>query len=370
MLRPETGFLTALLRWILLLLLVSAQASAGIFSNQKCRMKVSFTGYDREETLTNFPILIVLNNSIDSFNYSSFLDLAGGSDLRFSDANQSAELNYEIEKWDTTGSSYIWVQVPSLSSSNDCIWLFWGGSSYTNPPACTTNGATWANGYAGIWHMNPGNTDSSVNRNDGTTVNDPADIQSAVISGGKDFNGINYISCSNAPSLNITGSITVSAWVYWRSGKGFIAKEYQSNSGYAAEIDDGSGKIRWYTWGPTTNSDMRSTSKFPTNSWHHLALVYEHENGIKNIYYDGILDSTTNASGNITQNTDPFHMGFSKLTGDGSQYLNGMLDEMRLSNITRSSNWLWACSMSQGVNSRFNTYGRVTHNAGTVIVIR
>jgi len=357
---------------ILLCFLFAAQAHAGIFYNQACRMKVSFPGYDRNETLTNFPVLAVFHSGIENFNYDSFIDPAGGTDLRFSDSNMTDELNYEIEEWNTNGNSYIWVQVPALSSSNNCIWAFWGESSYKTPPACTSNGSTWSAGYAGVWHLGTNNIDSTSNRNNSNPSGNPANVSTAVIAGGMDLNlptPTNYVSCNDSPSLNITGSVTVSTWIYWRSGRSLMAKEYQSNAGYAAEIDDGAGKIRWYTWG-LDGFDIRSNDSFPKNGWHHLALVYDKENGRKNIYFDGILNTTTNASGNITTNTDPFYMGFSKLTGDVSYYYNGMLDEMRLSNVARSSNWLWACFMNQISNSSFNCYGRVMYPQGTVIIIR
>ena len=70
------------------------------------RMKITFSGYNRAETLTNFPALVVLSESITNFVYGDFL-APGDADLRFTDATGTADLNYEIEKWDTGGNSYV-----------------------------------------------------------------------------------------------------------------------------------------------------------------------------------------------------------------------------------------------------------------------
>jgi hypothetical protein len=44
---------------------------------------------------------------------------------------------------------------------------------------------------------------------------------------------------------------------------------------------------------------------------------------------------------------------------------NGLVDEARISNISRSSNWVWACWMNQGSNSVFNSYGPAQTSGST-----
>ena len=75
------------------------------------RMMVSFSGYNRSETLTNFPALVVLSTNISGFSYRQFAS-TNGYDLCFSPSDGSTNLNYEIEKWNTNGNSCVWVQVP------------------------------------------------------------------------------------------------------------------------------------------------------------------------------------------------------------------------------------------------------------------
>ena len=41
-------------------------------------------------------------------------------------------LDYEIEAWNSNGTSYVWVRVPELVDSNTCIWATWGDGDESN----------------------------------------------------------------------------------------------------------------------------------------------------------------------------------------------------------------------------------------------
>ena len=86
----------------------------GIFDDWNGRMKVTFP-LDLSATLTNFPALLVLNTNTPGFRYADFKAADGKADLRFTASDEITELNYEVEKWDTNGDSFVWVQVPELS---------------------------------------------------------------------------------------------------------------------------------------------------------------------------------------------------------------------------------------------------------------
>src|SRR5262249_42738177 len=116
------------------------------------RMKISFAGYNRPETLVNFPVLVNLGTNLPGFSYRQFASPSGG-DLRFADASGLTALPHEIDEWNTNGVSHIWVQVPSLSDTNDFIWAYWGNPLDNQAPASTTNGTVWSAGYQLVWHL-------------------------------------------------------------------------------------------------------------------------------------------------------------------------------------------------------------------------
>ena len=49
---------------------------------RECKMKITFSGYNKPETLTNFPALVIFNTNLANFAYGQFAS-ANGYDLRF-----------------------------------------------------------------------------------------------------------------------------------------------------------------------------------------------------------------------------------------------------------------------------------------------
>ena len=170
------------------------------------QMKITFAGYtNRTEALTNFPVLVVFSNNVDNsgFHYGYFVK-ADGTDLRFGvDARPPTNsLPYGTGSWDPNGVSYVWVQVPVIpANGTGAIWVNWGNTAASNRLACTTNGAVWANGCVGVWHMNQTNAvDSTANRCNGA-ANNNADT-AGQIGGGQSFNGSSaYVNLGNSAAF-------------------------------------------------------------------------------------------------------------------------------------------------------------------------
>ncbi|KKS21017.1 MAG: hypothetical protein UU80_C0036G0004, partial [candidate division WWE3 bacterium GW2011_GWA1_41_8] len=74
------------------------------------RRKVTFNNSASAVDLTNFPVLVKLNS--DRIDYSKTQGY--GQDIRFTDSDGNTPLSYEIEKWDETGESIVWVKVPNI----------------------------------------------------------------------------------------------------------------------------------------------------------------------------------------------------------------------------------------------------------------
>ena len=73
----------------------------------------SVSGYKGSETLENFPVLVRLStNSPAGFDYNHCA--ANGADVYFTDASNNV-LAHEIDTWDTSGESLIWVKIPSVT---------------------------------------------------------------------------------------------------------------------------------------------------------------------------------------------------------------------------------------------------------------
>jgi len=75
--------------------------------------------------LVDYQVRTELNSS--NFNYSHANTT--GQDLRFINSTNE-EIDYWIESWNTSGSSYVWVEVPGLEDGiNTTIYMYYGDSS-------------------------------------------------------------------------------------------------------------------------------------------------------------------------------------------------------------------------------------------------
>jgi hypothetical protein len=123
-------------------------SDAGVALTFSHRMKLSFTGADIAAPLDNFPILVKLDSS--RFDYSLTRD--HGEDVRFLDTDEHSSLPYEIERWDESGTSLVWVRVPSLSphaGEADYIWMYFGNA---NAPDGQSGDLVWSE-YESVYHL-------------------------------------------------------------------------------------------------------------------------------------------------------------------------------------------------------------------------
>ncbi|MDI6773972.1 MAG: DUF2341 domain-containing protein [Verrucomicrobiota bacterium] len=320
-----------------------------------CRMMISFTNYNRAEPLTNFPALVTLGANLTGFGYTQFVSSAGG-DLRFTDATTSSALNYEVENWTTNTNSYVWVQVPVFT--NNChIWAYWGNPVATNPPACTTNGATWDTYYKGVWHMAQTNAlDSTTNRHHGQAQGSVTLVSTGLVDGANEFDAdVDYVAVADSADFTLSGDYTVSALIlshaladweifmgtYCNLGLGFVFG-LRDNVNNTLSFRDSAG------W-------QLSTLAIPDWEWKYVAYTRQGTNGI--FFVDGTNAATIATAAAGTDGKDLY------LGGGGAGYpaykFDGLIDEARISWCRRSTNWIWAECRNMASNSWFNSYSTV-----------
>jgi len=317
---------------------------AADFSTWTNAMAFRFTGYTPPggvTTLTNFPALVILSTNLPGFRYTDFY--GANADLRFTDSTMVNELNYQVEKWDTNGSSYVWVQVPQLTDSNTQIFAFWGRSGQSTP-AYTTNGATWANGYVAVWHMSETNAlDSTSHRynciSHGNT-NAPG-----LADGAQGFNSTNtYLTMTPVSAAN---AVTIEAWVKHTTLPGAIQR-YVSLGAEAAVIRHaGNGQLHFYmVTDPATNyCHLTADNALVTGVWYHVAGTWD--GATQRLYKNGSNLTSATPTGTMRS----FNNG--QLSLNSAEPMDGLLDEVRLSSVARSSNWLWASWLNMASNSAF-----------------
>ena len=119
---------------------------------------LSATGYSGTETLTGFPALVKLSASNDAYGFSYSDCVNGKDDLWFEDADGNV-IPHEVDTWNASGDSYVWVRIPNLDSSSEIV-MHWGATP-TAEQMTTEN--VWT-GYVGVWHMNETGTNAEPDK--------------------------------------------------------------------------------------------------------------------------------------------------------------------------------------------------------------
>ena len=143
-------------------------------------------GYTGSEALSGFPVLVrIAENSPQGFSYDDLQSKFTGDDIAFVDMT-GAGIPFEIDTWNTNGTSLVWVRLPSMTNGTQFV-MCWGSAS-SGKIVCPDN--PWSD-YAGVWHMgDPGDgvtnvLDSTANHLDGTTVASSKSVPAGKIGGAR-----------------------------------------------------------------------------------------------------------------------------------------------------------------------------------------
>jgi alpha-tubulin suppressor-like RCC1 family protein len=308
-------------------------------SLDKC-MNITITN-SGAETLTNFPAYINLTYDSDM--------LPDFTDIRFYDAgcsNGGTAMDYEIENYTASSRAHIWARIPSLPSTGKVISVY-----YKNNTAVTSGqnpAGVWDSSYIAVYHMQKINaTDSTSNQLNCTartttvmTVNNSGPVDGLIEFDGT--NNIDSLNCSNNTLFN-PSNMTIEAWVKVKGNQ---------PSGYCDVIVQKPGQYLMYQTPTTTeitlvvyaNDSSHITYAFASgsglnnNTWYYLAATVNPS--VRALYLNGNITTLDDENPftplNITPNL--FSIGGDPLAG--FYEFNGSIDEVRISSITRSANWI------------------------------
>lgn len=348
-------------------------------SDYTYKMKITFAGYNRGETLPNFQALVNLSTNVPGFAYAQFASPTGG-DLRFTDASGTREIPHEIDEWNTSATSTIWVQVPSLAGTNDAIWAYWGNPAATAPLPWSTNGETWVPAFGGtpsftsVYHLK----ESAAPYADSTLAY-PGTTTSAPIPGpgivgvGEALAGGNFV---DQGVVTLSNQFSVSTWVnvsptansiqtvWGNSPGGFSSPGYRF---YINNWNTHNGALVLESGNGTSGIELDAPANLVTpGQWHMVNVVVDHDAGTAKLYVDGALQASGNSKNDAPLNTDANWARFT----DGAFPYNGTMDEARICTTTNSDNRIWADYMTVAQNSTLESYSSVTSSAVTVTFTR
>lgn len=325
--------------------------------SQSIFLNTTPTGANVSGDVTDFPLLIRLNSG--NFNFNESTDQ--GSDLRFAD-EIGAPLKYEIENWDSVAEeAEVWVKIPVVygNRSDQFITQYWGKNNATEWYFGEDVFET-ANGFTSVWHLNELGSgaeaefkDATNNQNhslawEDTAIYFPAKVP-GLVGGAQEFDGAdNYIDCGKKNSLDLTGnSITLSAWVKYNTPTGHMGIVSKSGwfDGYRIYISEFHDVIFELTGVSTI---LTASGKLTADVWYLVSGTYD---GMKmRLYINGQQDSIEVDKTEIiasTQKNVRIGHGDQAAVAPWIYPFNGIIDEVRISGVARSADWIKLCYINQ-----------------------
>jgi len=287
-------------------------------------------------TLTNFPVLVNISSSIAA-------KCDGGDSIRFLDSANVTEFAYEIESWNTTTNRYfVWVNVTSVSSSVSTYFNMY----YNNSAASDNQNANgvWDSDYYFVTHCadGSGNLDDKTSKHNNATVQgDPTyeQVLGSNVGYSIDFDGAGDYYILVDALVSTAESVTVEAYVK--------IDDYSSSFYVCDLLDDMYYMIRYILTddelffstydNPYHNMGIDDKPSY-VDDFRHIVTIWDTTgNGWKGAYLNGTLVNST--SGEDTNSNTVNNILGAAGAGDGSDAMDGQLDEFRVSRANRSSSY-------------------------------
>jgi hypothetical protein len=176
-----------------------------------------------------------------------------------------------------------------------------------------------------------------------------------VIAGAGTFNGTSAtVAIDDAPALN-PSLISIDAWVKTTNANLIsIFNKDQSNGGTNRvwQFRLNAGKAEFVVFNATTNATAASPDAILDNQFHHLCGTWD-GNTIRT-YVDGALKGSTAFVGSLhSGQTNKAFIGRGE--NAAAAFFNGVIDEVRLSPVARSADWIRASWDNQKPSAAFIT---------------
>jgi hypothetical protein len=277
-----------------------------------------------------FPLLVRLHQDFFDFSQAQ----VNGEDLRFS-TRTGVPLAYQVEEWDAArGTASIWVRVPAIQgNARQEIRVHWGQAHAVSE----SNGAAVfndSNGYLSVWHM----TDP-VHDEVGTLGSKDAGTTPTigVVGPARHLAGEQGVFGGDTITHFPTGASPHSAEAWFRP-------EQPNATILAWGNEHAQGKVVMQFRSPPhvnldcyfSGANVASRSRLSLNQWVHV--VHTYAKGDSRVYVNGVLDgvSTTPQAPLAIQSPARLWLG----GWYGHYDFVGDLDEVRISSVARSADWV------------------------------
>jgi biopolymer transport protein ExbB len=345
------------LKWIgfsTVLIPVVALAASWWNNDWKFRKEIGFdlsaAGADVAGTPQDVPVLVRLSLA----NFSYFNDTKpDGSDFRVVAGDDKTPLKFHFEKYDAQNQiALLWVRVPQITggSKTDKIFAYYG-----NPDAPTAADVPGTYDASQVLVLSFGEAsgmplDATAYKNN--PIASTATVSpSGLIAAGARFEGKETVSVPATASLRLLPSqgLTASAWLRVEKAQSAVVFALSDQGKKSIELSIEGAKLAARAAFGGTPASVTQSADLTLSQWHHVALTAGA--GKLTLYVDGVAAGS--APVNLEETGGQFTIG----SLGGSRFLTGDVDEVEVSKVVRSSDWIKASAHAQGMDANLVLYG-------------
>ena len=328
-------------------------------------------------TQANFPVLVAKTHShLKSLSNGGWIrHVEGGkpADLAFfSNPELSMPLDFEIERYDpVAGELVAWVRVPSVSSTSDTVfYLAYGNAGITSAQDHATG--VWDSHFKFVGHLPNGTTlsamDSTSYANGGTLVNSPTAAAGNV-------DGAANLSSNAAQHIQLpanfnhgSAAMTWSAWIkptsFPNAYNAVLTGVATGNSEYTRVLVRSDGRLALSALSdfPAIFGDLSydgGANAVTAGSWYYVTMTAAYTGGNPASrmtgYLNGVVDGSDGSLMFISPMTQPVMIGRDPVIAPRDW--NGVIDEVRISNVERSADWVLMEYRTQAIPDWFVIMG-------------
>jgi biopolymer transport protein ExbB len=310
---------------------------------KKITLNTAAVGVDIKQPVAQVPVLVRLHSG--NFDFASAkLD---GSDIRFVAGDDKTPLKYHIEKYDAlTELGLVWVQIPQLAPGTEpeFIWLYYGSEK---AGADGDAKGTYDANQTAVYHFGekdglPQDQTAYANNASNFTA---ARNTGSLIGGGLTLDGKGSMTVPTSSSLALVAGrgFTVSAWIKIAAAQNNAVVFSQQDGNKSVVLGIDGNKLYAALHSGAALVETPHSAEVAAGSWHHVAV----STGKRlTLYLDG--REVAALDGELTD------MQGEVVVGKG---FSGELDELELSNVARSADWIKAAAAGQGPDASLLTYG-------------
>ena len=313
--------------------------------------------------LVDFPVLISRSGDADLAAHAR----PDGFDILFTDADGTTKLSHQREAYDGAGNLVAWVKVPFLPTGVDkLLFIYYGNPSAADQQSVN---ATWTNGYQAVWHLSEASgagayiLNSALANYHGTPTGTSFNA-TGKIAGARTFSNSAY---SYVDIGGSTGTLfhrwTQFAFEFW------VYPDYASDAAWEAAGEDqlmyGNtgpvrlGRVRRFNYNAAGTGEFQLDVQFNTagtqfvfdtinrSAWNHI--VYTYQGSDYQLFFNGVEVYRDVFPNDRLTNASYLLLGLDNTGGA----LNGSLDEVRISNAGRSSEWVRTQYANQNAPATF-----------------